>query len=101
MGKLSVGYMTSNDYLIVMKRVGIADLKARLSEHLRYVRRGHRLTILDRDTPVAEVRPVSTREPLAVRSPAGRRPLGRIPLGKPLGRTVDVVALLREERGER
>ena len=93
--------MTSSDYLIVMKRVGIADLKARLSEHLRYVRRGHRLTILDRDTPVAEVRPVGMREPLAVRSPAGRRHLGRIPLASALRQRVDVVTLLREERGER
>ncbi|MGH7695557.1 MAG: type II toxin-antitoxin system Phd/YefM family antitoxin, partial [Gemmatimonadaceae bacterium] len=41
-----------------MKTVRIADLKARLSEHLRYVRRGNVLTILDRDTPVAKVVPI-------------------------------------------
>jgi hypothetical protein len=31
---------TCHDYHLVMKRVGIADLKAHLSEHLRTVRRG-------------------------------------------------------------
>ncbi len=40
--------MTTHDYSMTMKTVGIAELKARLSEHLRYVRRGHVLTILDR-----------------------------------------------------
>ena len=36
-----------------MKSVGIAELKARLSEHLKSVRRGRTLTVLDRETPVA------------------------------------------------
>src|SRR5207244_4161099 len=39
-----------------MDTVGIAELKARLSEHLRAVRRGRTLTVLDRDRPVAAVR---------------------------------------------
>jgi antitoxin (DNA-binding transcriptional repressor) of toxin-antitoxin stability system len=41
-----------------MKTVGIADLKAHLSEHLRAVRKGRTLTVLDRDTPVALLAPV-------------------------------------------
>src|SRR5438309_2184879 len=36
-----------------MDTVGIAELKARLSEHLRAVRRARTLTVLDRDRPVA------------------------------------------------
>jgi antitoxin (DNA-binding transcriptional repressor) of toxin-antitoxin stability system len=36
-----------------MSDVRIADLKARLSEHLRYVRNGEKMTVLDRDTPIA------------------------------------------------
>lgn len=36
-----------------MKEVRIADLKARLSDPLRYVRRGHVPTVLDREAPVA------------------------------------------------
>ena len=43
-----------------MGDVRIADLKARLSEHLRSVRKGATLTVLDRDTPVARIVPYST-----------------------------------------
>lgn len=49
-----------------MKGVGIADLKARLSEHLRAVRRGKTLTVLDRETPVARIVPYAP-EPIEVR----------------------------------
>lgn len=41
-----------------MSDVRIADLKARLSEHLRSVRNGGTITVLDRDTPVARIIPV-------------------------------------------
>jgi len=41
-----------------MKRVKIADAKANLSRHLEYVRRGGRIRILDRDSPVADLVPV-------------------------------------------
>jgi len=40
-----------------MKAVGIAELKARLSEHLKSVRKGRTLTVLDRETPVARIVP--------------------------------------------
>jgi prevent-host-death family protein len=40
-----------------MSDVGIAELKARLSEHLRTVRNGGTLTVLDRDTPIARIVP--------------------------------------------
>src|SRR3990172_4833793 len=58
-----------------MKEVRIADLKARLSEHLRYVRRGHELTVLDRDTPIARLVPVEAPTGLAIRRPVGARAL--------------------------
>ena len=35
--------------------VRISELKAHLSEHLRDVRRGGRVTIYDRETPIAEI----------------------------------------------
>ena len=41
-----------------MKIVKIADAKAHLSKYLRLVRRGGRVRILDRDTPVADLVPV-------------------------------------------
>ena len=95
--------MTINDYIMTMRKVKIAELKARLSEHLRYVRRGHVLTILDRDTPIARVVPMQGTEALRLREPAKRvRKLQDVPLPAPLRVEVDVVDLLLEERqGER
>ena len=36
-----------------MRKVGVAALKARLSEYLREVRRGRTVIVVDRDTPIA------------------------------------------------
>ncbi len=95
--------MTSYDYYMTMTEVKIAELKARLSEYLRRVRRGHTLTVLDRDTPVARLVPYVEQEPLRVREPLGRSAtLQDVPLPPPLGADFDVVDLLLEERqGER
>jgi antitoxin (DNA-binding transcriptional repressor) of toxin-antitoxin stability system len=51
---------------MVMYAVRIADLKSRLSEHLRLVRKGRTLTVLDRDTPIARIVPYAD-EPIEVR----------------------------------
>src|SRR6266571_3767357 len=40
-----------------MNVVKIAELKSRLSEYLRRVRRGHPLTVMDRETPIARIVP--------------------------------------------
>jgi len=89
---------------MVMDTVRIADLKARLSEYLRAVRRGRTLTVLDRDRPVARIVPCDTeRRPLTVRSPRpGAIPLARVPLPPALRVKVDVLAtalLWREHSG--
>ena len=83
-----------------MDTVRIADLKARLSEYLRAVRRGRTLTVLDRDRPVARIVPCDTeRRPLTVRSPRpGAVRLARVSLPPALRVKVDVLALLAEER---
>ncbi len=95
--------MTIYDYLMTMRTVKIAELKARLSEHLRYVRRGHVLTVLDRDTPIARLVPHEHSETISVRLPLRRhRTLRDVPLPPPLSISFDVVDLLMEERqGER
>lgn len=62
-GHDDVPEMTPHDHNMVMTTVRIAALKARLSEHLRSVRQGRTLTVLDRDTPIARIVPVSV-EPL-------------------------------------
>ncbi len=82
-----------------MKPVGVAELKARLSEYLRAVRKGHDLTIMDRDTPVARIVPFVADRSLVVREPlATYRRLGDIPLPPPAKLTSDAVALLLEDR---
>ena len=91
--------MTCHDYHQVMKRVGIADLKAHLSEHLRTVRRGDDLLVMDRGTPVARIVPVEPVAPLAIR-PA-TRDLQSVKLPPPLPYAVDSLGALLEERAER
>lgn len=83
-----------------MDTVRVADLKARLSEHLRAVRRGRTLTVLDRDTPIARIVPYdAANRLLTVRSPRpGAPPVGRVPLPPALRLKVDIVSLLAEER---
>ena len=82
---------------MVMK-VGIAALKARLSEHLRAVRKGRTITVLDRDTPVARIVPY-TAEPLETRR-ATRRPRAvRIPA--PPSAKTDSLAILLDDRRRR
>jgi len=96
--------MTIYDYNVVMKQVRIADLKARLSEHLRDVRRGQTLTILDRDTPIARIVPYSNdAAKLLIRHPRrSSSRLAKVSLPPPLKLDVDIVTLLMEERqGER
>ena len=82
-----------------MKQVRIAELKARLSEYLRDVRRGESIAVLDRDTPVAQLVPVRDRSALRVRKPPpGAVPPGRVRVPKRGTLRVDVLQLLLEER---
>lgn len=89
--------------MVMKDRVRVAELKSRLSEYLRRVRRGQPITVLDRDTPIARLEPISTGPtPLVVRRPAPDAPRpGDVPLPPPLKLRVDVLQLLAEERGER
>ena len=81
-----------------MNEVRIADLKARLSEHLRSVRNGSTLTVLDRNTPVARIVPYAV-QPLETRKAKRRLRDLKLP-PKPAKRT-DSVAILVEDRRRR
>ena len=85
-----------------MKTVGIAELKSRLSEHLRAVRRGATVTVMDRHTPIARIVPYEDGPPLIIRRPppGSGRPCD-VPLPPPLKTRVDIVKLLLEDRGRR
>ena len=83
-----------------MKAVRVAELKSHLSEHLRSVRRGHPLMVLDRDTPIAQIFPCpngalspSIRQPM----PGSRKPKDFRPPA-PLKLRRDPVAILLDDR---
>jgi len=78
-----------------MADVRIADLKARLSEHLRSVRNGSTLTVLDRDTPIARIVPYAA-QPLEIRK--AKRLLRTLTLPPKPARRTDSVAVLLEDR---
>jgi prevent-host-death family protein len=83
---------------MVMTTVRIAELKARLSEHLRSVRKGRTLTVLDRDTPVARIVPYAA-EPIEVRRATRRLRDLKLP-PRPASPT-DSLSLLLEDRRRR
>jgi prevent-host-death family protein len=81
-----------------MTTVRIAELKARLSEHLRSVRNGRTLTVLDRETPVARIVPYAP-ERIEVRK--GTRRLRDLELPPPPASPTDSLAVLLDDRRRR
>ena len=81
-----------------MSNVRIADLKAHLSEHLRSVRDGGTVTVLDRDTPVARIIPIAAPT-LEIRK--AKRRLSELKLPPRLSKRTDSTALLVEDRRRR
>lgn len=83
---------------MVMKGVGIAELKAHLSEHLKSVRKGRSITVLDRDTPVARIVPYAA-DPIEVRR-ASRR-VRDLELPTAPGNPTDSLSILLDDRRRR
>lgn len=82
-----------------MSKVGIADLKAHLSRHLRKVRGGGTLTVLDRNTPIAQIVPFDVETPLEVRR-ATRKP-AELQLPPPPAGATDSLSVLLQDRASR
>jgi antitoxin (DNA-binding transcriptional repressor) of toxin-antitoxin stability system len=86
-----------------MKDINVSELKAHLSKYLRMASRGARITVKDRDEPIAQIGPpaaaVLWRDRLAR---AGRLRLGTQNWNalkiSPLDRRVDIQASLRGVR---
>lgn len=94
--------VTCNGHHLTMKTktVGIAELKARLSAHLKSVQKGHPITVMDRGRAVAQIVPVAAERKLSVRK-ATRAPHSvRIP-PPPAYPTDSLAALLEERQGDR
>ena len=88
---------------MVMKSVGVAELKGNLSKYLRNVRRGQSLAILDHKTPIAQIIPLP-QDGFAL--PARRPTEGSVPPNKirwpgPVKLHHDPVAILLAERNRR
>jgi prevent-host-death family protein len=81
-----------------MTKVRIADLKARLSEHLRAVRKGRTITVLDRETPIARIVPYAA-EPVEIRKSTRR--LRDLELPPPPASATDSLAVLLDDRRRR
>ena len=77
----------------------MADLKAHLSRHLRKVRAGRTIIVVDRNTPVAQIVPYDAESPLAVRR-ATRKPAD-LRLPPPPTKRTDSLALLLQDRASR
>jgi prevent-host-death family protein len=82
-----------------MTKVGIADLKAHLSQHLRRVRGGRTITVVDRNVPVAQIVPYDAEEPLEVRR-ATRKP-GDLRVLPRLAKQTDSLKVLLRDRASR
>ena len=91
--------VTTHDHNEVMRKVGIADLKAHLSRHLRKVRSGRTLTILDRDRPIAQIIPYDPEAPLEVRKATRKAKDLRLP--PPPAAATDSLAVLLQDRASR
>jgi antitoxin (DNA-binding transcriptional repressor) of toxin-antitoxin stability system len=100
-----------------MRIVGVKQLKARLSEYLREVRRGEVFLVTDRDQVVAELRPARSETvppadaaaaALEALAAAGEVESARLPAedwawrpagaGLPAGTAAELLDALREER---
>jgi antitoxin (DNA-binding transcriptional repressor) of toxin-antitoxin stability system len=90
-----------------MKHAKVSDLKNQLSRYLDYVRHGETVLVIDRKTPVAELRPLSeesSRGKLAALERKGiiRRGQRRLPKKFfkefPVGKASGVLKTLLEER---
>lgn len=90
-----------------MAKVGVRELKSRLSYYLTLVRGGERVVVTDRGVPVAELGPLTPKtEEEALRALVtkglatwgGGKPQGAMPRAHVTGRPVSEILL--EERGE-
>ena len=90
---------------MVMTKVGVAKLKAELSDYLRKVKLGGEVVVYDRETPIARIIPYESKERaggLIIRpaKPGVRFQDVRLPPPLPMGESI-VQMLIDERQRER
>lgn len=92
--------MTTYGHNMVMSKgtpVKIAEFKSHLSQYIKNVRKGHPITLLDRETPVARVLPYPANHgKLIIRKPG--RSVKEVSLPPPLKKVINSLIVLMEER---
>ena len=84
---------------MVMKQIGVAELKSRLSEFLRLVQGGESILVMDRNREIAQIVPVAERPGIRIRKPVASSPKpNKVSVPKASRPHVDVVDMLLEER---
>lgn len=97
--------------MVIMRKVSVADLKARLSEYLSVVKQGEDVIVTEHGKPVARLTPLSGEAALdarmveLIRTGAVKPPTAKLSAdffrNRPTGPIVgDIVAELRAERDE-
>ncbi|MEX0791370.1 MAG: type II toxin-antitoxin system prevent-host-death family antitoxin [Actinomycetota bacterium] len=85
-----------------MKQVKIAELKDKLSEHLRAVERGELIEVTDRNRPIARIVPMPDADPLPTLIPPAKDFSMVRDIRHPQARwDIDSTTLLLEERQSR
>lgn len=84
-------------------QVKSSEFKAKMAAHLRQVKKGHELVLLDRDTPIAKVIPLqNNKEKLKIIPPQEKTGLKNIKIPKLKKKpTIDVVKMLQEDRQDK
>lgn len=83
-------------------KVKIAQLKDRLSEHLRAVEKGAEVIVTDRDRPIARIVPIDKpRRKIRVLPPKGDFSVARAKRYRPARWKLSSTELLLEERQQR
>jgi prevent-host-death family protein len=101
-GTPPLSFMTISGHNVVMKTAKVSELKARLSAYLSEVRKGGKVVVYDRNTPIAQLIPFGENEGdiVIVESTAPVSELRKLKGVRPQ-KPVDTDKLLQELRADK
>ena len=87
---------------MTMKKIKIAEFKSKLSSHLRKVRKGEEIVILDRKQPIAKVIPITPEKEVKLKLiPPRKKGDWKALVFPPHSSYIDIVKILRDDRDRR